>query len=574
MEYFIQGSLVTIQTDTIGNVDHTVYLFNKDNPALYSWASSSEGSAHASVSVIIPQSGFYYVLTKAADDEWGTCNVHINERSYLDVPIFDSTITVGHAQTGQTYANFAKSKNSKDPIMWLISGTVRNWNDDYVSDLTTSDIDWGNAARINSTLSNGDKVFVSVANSYTKTDIPAHFDIYVGCRMVKQEHPFNTYDFNNYKTDDVLCSADTSRCYNCIAWSVGEWTVFHDIGACLIGNIEPEVFYSQYGFTSEGATESNSCIDLWGYAKASSGQIVLTHASIKALANSYSAGYDWESKIGKYHRVFHPRNSIYGNPYHVFLRFKRQYSFNDSNYYQNPSKFRVLATTSFTELENKLIYEGIAFVPEQILSSFKSLFLKCEKKGELLTAATINNYDLLGEYKDLLSFCKSHRSLDYVIFKKVGEDNPLAIKLLKDIVVRENMGLAKSVIEKAEEKQKADDGRIVIRPLCTEAKLFVKALLNEMSYDSISSEISYSDDDMFDISVQGNRIVVSFFNDDFSIISLAYTSLLNGHVIFVTKEQEMNRGKQSLVYDVPKSGFYVVTLVKNGEVFEKKIQIK
>ena len=150
----------------------------------------------------------------------------------------------------------------------------------------------------------------------------------------------------------------------------------------------------------------------------------------------------------------------------------------------------------------------------------------------------------------------------------------MAIKLLKDIVVRENMGLAKSVIEKAEEKQKDDDGRIVIRPLCTEAKLFVKALLNEMSYDSISSEISYSDDDMFDISVQGNRIVVSFFNDDFSIISLAYTSLLNGHVIFVTKEQEMNRGKQSLVYDVPKSGFYVVTLVKNGEVFEKKIQIK
>ena len=582
-EYYTIGQTVSFVTDVVNGVDHVLNVFNPSNPGNGSWSAASV-NGHATLSVTIPQTGFYYVLVRTdSDTDWGTCNLTINnDRRFEDIPVGCSrTEIVLPPSYGQYFSCFAKSKAGNPAIMLIEDGDVVAYNDDFPYDATLSDYDWGKNARIDSPLSE-DQWLLTI----TPTSSTAHnFDIYTGCRKPQTGDGF----FPNLKVLDYIQSSQStlpspggidSISYNCISWAVGEWMV----GFWLLGydGVTPnpikykdalESIFNAYRYV-ETNSETEADIDLWSKLNHFTDSMECTHASIRSKGGYYAAGYDWESKLGHDIRIFHPRYALSGNSYgNVFTHYKR-----DESWWPHMEE-PIFLNVRLTQEEIGCIEYGASQVREQLRQQFDNLYNECRENGSIRVSISIDTYEEIKPYAQLLALCKETPELHYLLYQRICDREILAIKLLMDITKNANKQLLDDVLTQIEEQRLSmqTSERKVLGTVQADALALVKALLSKerktMPVTLNEKDFSLSNAQLIETSVNGRQLTIGFELAADASVSVMLGSLDGSVMENVVTQRRLSAGRQQISTVVPRSGIYTIGVVINGSIYKKKVTI-
>ena len=577
LEYYTQSQTLSITTDVLNGLDHVVNVFSLSSPESYSWAASSS-NGHATLSLTIPQTGFYYVMVRSEDsDDWGTCNLTINnDRVFEDVPVNSSYTEIDPTEAGlgtitTIFACFAKTTGNGDPIIMLMDevGKVVNYNDDYPYNSSESSYNWGKNARIDRELSIGQWVFTT-SKSYP---VEQFFDIYTGCQLGQ-----TWWWMPNLKEKDFLYSAPSSVYYNCISWSVGEWLINYKIDGAYITSSPNESIqfyedldslYSAYGYTTMGATENNAIIDLWKRGN------VCTHASVRAKGHQYAAGYAWESKMGDSERMFHPRYALESDDYgEVFAHYI------EAPYHDTIPYGPILLNIPLNQDEYALIKEGASSVYVKQKNDFNELYEQCRENGKIKVSICIDTYEEIEPYASLLELCKREPTIQYLLYQKICNREILAIKLLKDLTLAiSNAHLWYDTRQQLRDRCDSYTAAKLIFSVQAQALLLVKALLSETKTkqelsDRFDKDISYSNDSIIEAAVNGKCLTISFKLQTDAIVSLLTGTIDGRNIRSIMANQKKDKGYYQVSTTVPSSGVYTIGLIVNGCVYKKKIIIK
>jgi hypothetical protein len=388
-EYYTAGQTVTFQTDTLGGVHHVLHVFSKGDPSNHTWtASSTEGTGgHAQLTVYITRSDYYYILVRAREaDAWGTCNLRINsDRIFENVPVNNLCTDIYVATPfSDKFVCFAKS-SSADPMIFIlndttIAGNIINYNNDYPYNQTVSSYNWGKNARVNMFVRNKYWMLTTSKCPIVRNSAEPLVDSYTGCKY----RGIQDNDFPYYFVDDYMYSSAPSTYYNCISWALGEWMIGYWLDDKIIDNqfvpgLGHEIatidsLFSIYGLSRTGATSNNADVDLWGTVNGN-GTPNCLHASVKAKRHRFAAGYDWESKLGSYVRVFHPRyaleNGVYGNVI-------AHYHYAASLPGPSPDPKRIILNVGLSPTDTQIITSKVSSVSRQVRETFEDLYDRCE----------------------------------------------------------------------------------------------------------------------------------------------------------------------------------------------------
>ena len=108
----------------------------------------------------------------------------------------------------------------------------------------------------------------------------------------------------------------------------------------------------------------------------------------------------------------------------------------------------------------------------------------------------------------------------------------------------------------------------------TDAILFIKNYLNELKGALTESKISLSNEERFLVSMKGDKsVIIDFDLAEETSVSLYVASADGMYKRIVKNRQQEATGNHTVSLQLPSAGLYVVTMVFNGEIFEKKIQV-
>ncbi|MBR6418111.1 MAG: hypothetical protein IKS36_04795, partial [Bacteroidales bacterium] len=521
-------------------------------------------AGEALLSVDIPQSGFYYVLLRTTDpSEFGTCNLCINEDKCFDnVPICSSSTVIQHPFISLSCCYFAVSKNG-DPFICLMGedDCVNAHNDDYPFNPGKSNYNWGKNARINRPSGQKGWLFTTT-KSYPGQSLPK-CDIYVECRSAGVD----TIKYPNLKPDDAITSHSPSylsEYYNCISWSVGVWREW----------IQPmddkekfDSFYAQYGYCPTNS-ESSATIDIW---MNNDGDI---HASVKSKGHKYSAGYDWESKMGQGIRLFHPRNAFQGGKYEKVVA----YYMKDNNMvvpYPGPGP---VLDFSFSESEMTQIDNGIKKIPNNVKDLFWKMYNDYQNDSSIMYLSDARDFDRARVYKTLLNYCINNPIVINFLYKEASKRSVLPFKLLQDIAARIHPELESYVEESC--KHVCDNGKGItslnvqaMEILLSKALLAGVTSLKEVE-DIAQKNVSQREMISLSVTVQEQTAHVSFVLSEKSEVSLMLVDLNSFEKKDIIKSQTLESGKQSVTFPIEKFGLYSIGLIINGGLYDKKFKVE
>lgn len=316
------GIIYDISTRSSDSTGHVIEIFNASHPEDESWSILAD-CYQSNFQIQLKETGFYYLRVRAYGNyEKGLCDISMSGvGSFIDVPIFSTGIRC-FMEAGVNYNSFTcHNRGNGDPVLWLESGyytpgRIVCVEDDYIG---TGDFNWKENARIHRPFEcDTNAILLSSYSSYFPEGI---CDLYAG---------YETYEFCDYfgkslKPDDTLTSGDSDPDYNCFAWSVGITDTWEHPNEYLSDGYSSDPleacdkFYLQYGFTREGANEENAAIALWNDTFSESNN-QFSHASVRKW-DATPHGYDWDSKLGFYHRIFHEKNGLtneYGEIKHYY----------------------------------------------------------------------------------------------------------------------------------------------------------------------------------------------------------------------------------------------------------------
>ena len=119
----------------------------------------------------------------------------------------------------------------------------------------------------------------------------------------------------------------------------------------------------------------------------------------------------------------------------------------------------------------------------------------------------------------------------------------------------------------------------LVRPDLSEATLYAKALLNEMTevdmQKDMNESISFSNkEDAVSIRMKERRAIISFSLDKESYVSLLVSRYdgTSSRILLDQKSMQDNEHHVSVI--LPEKGLYAVTLIVNGHVYIKKFSVK
>lgn len=575
LEYYTAGQNINYQTEKINGIDHVLHVFSQFDNGQYHSMASSVGSTGISFTYTVPITGFYYVLLRSySPDEYGICNLSIDgSRLFDDIPICCSYTEINSPASNEMYSCFAKSI-SGDPLIILMNptygGSMVKYNDDFPFNFLVTDYNWSKNARFDSYLSQGQWLFTT-SKSYPDYDA-YRFDIYTRCLRLGTEY-FLPY-FPLYQAEDIMISSAPTSRYNCISWAVGEWNIAFWIGDDIGNNIASfDSLFNAYGYTRDGATVDNSSVDLWA-TPIVNGVRDITHASIRAKQNNYAAGYAWESKLGPYYRVFHPRYALNGNTYgYVEYYYKKT----GGNGVVPPMP--ILLNIELTSDEYERIGTGIDQIPSSLLDHFTELYDKCQEDGILRVNINIDRYDLLGNYDDLLAFCIDNPSLKSILYSKICKQEPLAIKLLKDVSHKESPQLWCDIINELSKRCVWSEGKIIICPMQAYAMTLVKAMLGKSEKKKeiealAENSTTFSTDPVFDVKTKGRDLSISFDLLTDADVAVIVGNIETRQLLNIINSKVLKAGHHNVTVTLPSSGVYSIGLTVNGCVYKKKIYVK
>ena len=573
LEYYMAGETVSVNVNTQDNLQMVIHVLSQDGTS-FSVTSQPTSSTGGSFSCYIPNSGFYYVLVRSYDpDEWGTCNVSIQNgvygRSFENVPVNCSRTDIENPDSDMDYACFAKSDDG-DPMIFLMNssngGGIVKYNDDFSS--AQSNFDWKKNARIDGTLTTNQWIF-TLTKSFPSTTLKK-CDIYTRCEKVE----FPDSDYPYYEIDDFLISSYPPPSlypnynYSSLSWAVGEWVTGYWFDSQADGNAYADSVLTAYNFTQ--TTENKSTVDVWA-THYSEDSLQYQHFSVKSKTRPYAGGYAWESKLFDWCRVFHPRYDLRGGICGDVIKY----------YKPNPFTFTpdppgpMLININLTGDEYGQIEAGLYEVLQRDASSFNELYQACQKEGAVKVSLFIDTYEKVKAYKLLLEYCKNNRTFDYLLYQKVCERDILAIKLLKDLTLSGSKDYL------------WNEAVTNVQRLCSEQKdekclynaqsygmYLIKLLLAEARSEPMKNEnVTFSNSPLLKVRSNGSQLTISFELDTDAIVSV-YVGNTEGTVINnVANKQRLEKGEHTLSYQASKAGSYVVGLVVNGSVYKKTIFI-
>ena len=583
--HFTEGQNITLSTTGIDNYEHVLELFSRTTPESYSWVNKSDASCACSLSVVIPETGYYTVSVRSYENaSSGLCNLNINNTyQYDSVPIFSSGIR-GEKDTQNIYNSFT-CYNHGDPILWveegMAPGKITAYNDDYAS--SSSDYSWGTNSRVKRQYaSEYNAILITAYSSYTPTN---KCDVYTNCLSaytgdsdnMLQSAPATYYSANNY---------------NCISWSGGIYTHFIWPPYVFVneGMSDLEAFDHFYSmerypgcstFSRDGATSDNCAVELWATVN-SDGTRDYTHASVRKSADINRHGFDWESKLGSLIRIYHPRNHV---PYTDYGQIVEHYLRTDSGPGSGSLEeaiangSAVIENVQFSTDENTVIENHIADIELPDLAYFNELYRNWE---EIWNTTALSNPDAIAncdEYKRLLKLCQRNDNFKYAVFGKLGKGSVCAVCLVKDLTVKDNMELLRNVWSNNKKQEYTETGAKIIRSIYSNAMLYAKAYIKKQDEqlrkikENIITGITYSNTDEFSVYSTDGRIILKFNNDRNAHV---YADVIDvqGNVLGVfVNEKDLNPNSYSYQCELRK-GVYFVRYIVDGNVNVKKIIVK
>lgn len=580
-KYYSQGAVISINI-TNSTKPNVIFCFKENNPENCSY--KSIGNTYNSLSFVAPSNGYYKILIISLSQN-GRCNVNINNINYLNVPINFNYIEC-EQDTTQIYNTF--TWNSTDNLSICVldnNGKVCAFNEDYFS---SGNFNWGHEARIKKHFSNlASSIIVFPSDIYADS---VKTDLYARCKYPEY---YANY-FYNWNVDDAITTVPStnymSEIYNCFAWAGGCWFAWID-PTCF-----PEIEYNpseggylvldywlrDCGYTTDGATESNSEIDLYRLNTVPEYPKIISHMAIRSYTNNLSYGYSWESKLGAQDRVMHPRYALTGN-YSANSPDNKNHGYGTVVMHYildagGPSYSFLFQNVDFTEEEMDTIRNNIRGIPKEDILIFETLLNKC---NEDFTSNLYSNTEMLltnVDYLELLSFCKNNPKLLFLVFKKISEGDIVSCRLISDATLEDN----KDILEKIRLKNlnNSNDGSKIIRSLQSQATAYVKCLLYKYKHFNVNTynmtNTSLSNDDSFLVVSSNNGIIsVSFTLDKEYKVTLMIANQFGEIQSIPIQKQKMKKGYyENNISTIKGKGTFVVTLLCDNKIYSKKIFIK
>ena len=583
--YLQSGTIYNFSSTSNGSYQH--YLELDTHPvANCQRILSNNGQASTTVSTY----GLYTIRVRSSQHGvTGTVNFSVNgSTQYTNVPICDYERAYTQP-TDKEYNSFLCYKTGNgDPYMDLMSYSsnriylARNDNGSSYG----GDYNWGDCPRIKIQLSVPTDAALVFNNSSSYPTCTA--DVYLGFPNLSDVDN-TTFDyFPNLKDGDAIASAPGSYIYKCAAWAVGIWDhhrwppeesiyEYPEFANCTTELDRFDVYLGMFGYTRNGATESNSIIDLWKK------ESKYKHLSVRKYSNSDNIphGYAWESKLGALPRVYHPRYALTDSNYGVVTDYYKK----NSNSMMAPSLFENVA-------DGRMVIENVVYNNEEISSINKNISkISTEKTNELYSlykewigAISLSPYSSISsmkdceEYRSLYNYCEKNKETQYLLFKMLGEEEEMVLYLIKDLLYQQYPQLLESLKEDNMNNMKIGD-IIVYRKPITNVMKFVKMLLasiespNHTNKKLSTKDISYSNKDAFNLKNSGNTLVVNFkLNEDAKVSLLVYT--LDGCIAAGTLNNKLlpaNNYTYNITMERP--GTYLVVYKENGTTSVKKVII-
>jgi len=576
--YYSQGDLISLDVSSYNNFPFYIEVFLDSDENHYS-TSELASTGHGDYEMNAPFSGWYFVRIRSYyNGSTGLGNIIINNMRYDDIPIY--SIGYEYSQpTDQIYDNFT-CNSDYDTQIWIqgIDDAIVHWNGAYAID----SLGWDVEARTHIKFDTPTKgVLFSAYSSYRPI---IKFNAYIGCPML----PANTLKFfPALNAKDAIQSAPANPLYNCFAWAGGIWNKWEDPRQATspynVGDtLKSFDKYLEFrGYTRDGANAENAKIALWGIVDNNNKVIKYTHMSIRNISrtDTIGHGYDYESKLGDFERVFHPENALQGSSYGRIVEYYRPiypYLLTRSLLEDISDGAIIYENVVLTNSESDYINKHISELDSNIKSEFNRYFTKW---SNTLSINSDFNTDCT-EYKNMIQLCKIYKDLRYLVYDKLAKGNVKAIKLIQDIdLPYHNTELAMV----KEDNAKASDyinGQRIYRSLEGNTLKFVKYILSSempsFSKKTFTTEIQgleYSNEDNFDIKIQDNIAYVKIKLNNSANIGIAIYSL-NGQIIKEIKKQQLDKGSHHLMIENIPSGTYLVLYQKNGNMDVRKVTIK
>jgi len=458
-------------------------------------------------------------------------------------------------------------------------------------------------------------------------------DLYSGLQQGGSDDVFISMDAND----------EANAYYNCFSWAGGItaygfydytksdtiWNRYCDGAANKLacfknfyGNVNAAGAYCQrytgastYAFVPHNGVWTG-VIDLWG--NRGSDMINYTdsnpeHATITKGSDSNEHGLLWESKWDYQGRSWHSRTSSmvagsYGEIVGHFVKTGIATSPLSQALYAKNSKadksedqlsfeqgisldesiargLSVLESVQFSDGEIKILESLKDKIPDSESMTFERKYQQWkEVRKDVFDTRQYRKNTECREYTDLRDYCIGQGQRIWpLIFEKYNENRPQDLGLLGEVTLSgndHNMKIAKAIMENNDKNQYTAEGSYIVRSSYTNAMLYVKQLLHELSsLDTIKQKdddgISYSNSDPFNVrnNAASNEIAIEFKLDKPAAVVLSIWDINGREMTRLLNTRSLASGEYQYSWHYPNNykGVFFVKYLVNGNVNIKKV---
>jgi hypothetical protein len=576
--YFTAGQNVDIVAEgaiTPTSGSPIIDFFNMTNPESYSWHFPGTSTGIGSLNVTIPVSGVYLVLLRLSPQSdspvfvsYTQTNLTVNNVFYSRC-VVTSSVKTGVTGNYPTPANFFTCKLTEDGDTWLFleddSKKIVAFNDDGG---TKSDgYSWGKASRITTNLTN---ICDGYAFAFSSNAPSTTCDLYMGLASMFDY----TYIFPYLATDNSFVSGQSDSNYSCYDWSVGETKSADFLPNYPLSDSVKywDKFYEKYGYTRNGATESNAAIALWAKIWSPAPNVydtIFTHASVRKnsiIPNPH--GFEWESKCGSMARIMHTKDALVSANYGSIL------------YYYQPDPTKTI-NYSLSGLESSFFISDLnqiaslkSQIPATIRSNFEEKYHAWENtwnRPELAIHSNPYLYAQSIEYESLLEYSlKYGKAIWPLLFDKLAQKDFFVVNLLKDLTYGGKRSFYDDIV-KFEKDRPLPSTYTVLVDYC-------KGLLarEDVNIQKSIKDISSEGKEILNLNVttsnnQEIKLNLDLEKDEKAVIVI-YNSL--GGLEY-RASYNLSKGSQTVVINASnfKKGIYVVQIIIEDKIKSQTISI-
>ena len=519
------------------------------------------------IHITVSSAGTYAVFAFSASRQMLHASITVNGSTYTNAAIAPNLLLF--RQAPMEYSNF--TKNATGPfLMMLISqqGGSRAVVDDVMD---PSHFSWAaNDVRLN--FNSEDNTILGVVlvpknTSYTGVSM----DLFVRCQISPS---IRTSYFPGMYKYDCLASAFGTSTYNSFAWACGRWLEWVDY--VYSPGVTELAFYdalfASAGYTRTGATEANSCLDLYGLPT----KPTYRNASIMHHSHRYALSYDWDLKLGTSIRLMHPRNALdtltsSNSGFGHVMKYYRKIP----NFVPTPIVYENISFTDEELAEIRSASRGIS-LQDSIL--FEKLYADVEEALDSSLCSTLLYLENVDVYKELLGRCLTYPSLMNMAYEKLDKGELIPCLLVYDVM----QATDPSILERSK-SQKAvstDNSKIRIeRNIQSEATACAKGLLklareNTLKGFAVDNRTFSNDEEAFSVRIQGRDVHVSFCLGRESRVQLRVDTEQGMPIAQAYGRKLLGADKYDCNFHIPQGGAYIVSLLVNGQIYSRKIHVR